>query len=326
MIPGKLRKGDEIRVVSPSKSLSLILKENRKIALKRFNKLGFKVSFSKNSEETDEFESSSIKSRIGDIHEAFLDKNVKAILSTIGGFNSNQLLKYLNYNLIKKNPKIFGGYSDTTALLNAIYSKTNLVTYSSPSFSSFSMLKGFEYTLEYFKKCLVYNLPFEVKPSDKWSDDIWWKKDQKNRKFIKNKGHYVINKGEAEGTIIGGNQCTLNLLQGTEFMPPLKDSILFLEDDYEVDALTFDRDLQSLIHQKDFEKVKAIIIGRFQKASKMKKELLIKIIKTKEELNSVPTIADVDFGHTNPQITFPIGGKAKVIADKNKIELKITKH
>src|SRR3989344_32668 len=315
MIPNKLKQGDEIRVISPSRSLSIISKENIQIAFKRLEKLGFKVTFSKNSREHDEFDSSSIKSRVEDIHEAFSDKNVKAMLTIVGGFNSNQILRYLDYGLIKSNLKILCGYSDITALQNAIYAKTGLVTYSGPHFSTFGMLKGFDYTLEYFKKCLIEKDSFEFKPSEEWSDDKWNLKQEK-RKFIKNKGHLVINNGKAEGTIIGANLCTFNLLQGTEFMPGLKDSILFLEDDYESQPHHFDRNLQSLIHLPDFKHVKGIVIGRSQKASKMTNELLIKIIKTKKELSNIPVIANVDFGHTSPMITFPIGGKARIVNDK----------
>jgi len=315
MIPNKLKQGDEIRVISPSGSLSIISKENIQIAFKRLEKLGFKVTFSKNSREHDEFDSSSIKSRVEDIHEAFSDKNVKAMLTIVGGFNSNQILRYLDYGLIKSNLKILCGYSDITALQNAIYAKTGLVTYSGPHFSTFGMLKGFDYTLEYFKKCLIEKDSFEFKPSEEWSDDKWYL-NQEKRKFIKNKGHLVINNGKAEGTIIGANLCTFNLLQGTEFMPGLKDSILFLEDDYESQPHHFDRNLQSLIHLPDFKHVKGIVIGRSQKASKMTNELLIKIIKTKKELSNIPVIANVDFGHTSPMITFPIGGKARIVNDK----------
>src|SRR3989338_9159683 len=120
MIPPKLKNGDEIRIISPSRSMAIISKRVRKIAVQRFEDLGFKVTFSKHSEEKDIFNSSSIKSKVTDLHEAFSDKNVKAIFTTIGGFNSNQIIKHLDYQLIKNNPKILCGYSDITALANAI--------------------------------------------------------------------------------------------------------------------------------------------------------------------------------------------------------------
>jgi len=287
--------------------------------------LGLNLSFGKHIEEKDDFVSSSIKSRVEDFHEAFADKNVKAILTVIGGFNSNQLLKYIDWELIKNNPKIFCGYSDITALNNAIFAKTGLVTYSGPHYSTFGQELYFDYTLEYFKKCLMSEENFEIKASDDWSDDRWYM-DQKNRKLIKNNGVFVINEGEASGTIIGANLCTLNLLQGTEYMPSLENSVLFIEDDETSQAVDFDRNLQSLIHLPEFKGVKGIAIGRFQNASNTTDNLLIQIIKSKKELDSLPVIAGVDFGHTDPKITFPVGGEVSLVAKANNVKLEISKH
>jgi muramoyltetrapeptide carboxypeptidase len=192
--------------------LAIISEESRKIANNRFSDLGLKLSFGKYLEEKDEFVSSSIKSRIEDLHDAFRDKNVKAIITVIGGFNSNQLLKYLDWDLIKNNPKIFCGFSDITALNNAIFAKTGLNSYSGPHYSTFGQELYFDYTLEYFKKCLLSDDPFEIIPSEQWSDDAWYK-NQKERTLIKNDGFLLINEGNALGTIVGANLCTLNLLQ-----------------------------------------------------------------------------------------------------------------
>ncbi|MBL2480217.1 LD-carboxypeptidase, partial [Klebsiella pneumoniae] len=137
-------------------------------------------------------------------------------------------------------------------------------TYSGPHFSSFGMEKGLEYTTDYFLQCLTSNKPIEVLPSETWSDDSWYI-DQENRKFIKNEGYVSIHEGEATGDIIGGNMSTLNLLQGTSYMPNLKDKILFLEEDSLTGTSTlktFDRYLHSLMQQQDFEYVKGIVIGK----------------------------------------------------------------
>ena len=128
----KLIPGDEVRVVAPSLSLKLVSPDNIARATQCLQSLGLKVTFGEHVNEEDIFHSSSIQSRRDDLHAAFLDKNVKAILAVKGGSNSNQLLNYLDYDLIKKHPKIFCGFSDITVLQNAIYQKTGLVTYSSP--------------------------------------------------------------------------------------------------------------------------------------------------------------------------------------------------
>ena len=325
IFPDKLRAGDEVRVVAPARSLGIISKESREIADKRFEEMGLSLSFSKHAEEMDGALSSSIESRVADLHEAFSDKEVKMIIAVIGGFNSNQLLPYLDYELIKANPKILCGYSDITALNNAFYTKTGLVTYSGPHYSTFGQKKHFDYTLEHFKKCLFENGPFEVKAPEYWSNDEWYK-DQENRNLIKNDGYLVINEGEANGTIIGGNLCTLNLLQGTEFMPSLEDSILFLEDDETTNRVTFDRDLESLTQLPDFKGVRGIVIGRFEKKAEVSREDIIAIIKNKKSLDGMPVIADTDTSHTEPRITFPIGGTAEISASGGKAEIKIKDH
>jgi muramoyltetrapeptide carboxypeptidase LdcA involved in peptidoglycan recycling len=153
--------------------------------------------------------------------------------------------------------------------------------------------------------------------------------DQENREFIKNEGFKVINEGAAEGMTIGGNLCSFNLLQGTEYMPSLEDAILFIEDDElagDYTAVVFDRDLQSLIQQPGFKGVKGIAIGRFQKASNMTMEKLTYIIKTKKELDNIPVVYGFDFGHTTPHLTFPLGGKASLIAKNNDVKLTILEH
>ena len=323
--PEKLKIGDEVRIIAPSRSIKILNEEIRDIASKRFLDLKLRISFGKYIYETDNFNSTSIESRLEDLHEAFSDENVKGIITVIGGFNSNQLLKYIDWKLIKNNPKIFLGYSDITALNNAIFAKTGLVTYSGPHYSSFGQKLYFDFTLDYFKKCLMSDEPMLISRSEQWSDDPWYL-DQDKRELIGNNGYLVINEGESEGTILGANLCTFNLLQGTEYFPDLTDSILFLEDDYETVPHTFDRDLQSLIHLPDFNKVKGLVIGRFQKKSKITDELLTKIIKTKKELDNIPVIANVDFGHTDPKITFPIGGEIEITTIKNKTSIKIEKH
>jgi len=325
IIPEKLKKGDKVMVVAPSRSMSIVSDDVLKLAKKRFADMGLEVVYSEHARESDEFVSSSIESRLSDLHRAFADLEVKMVITVMGGFNSNQLLRYLDYKLIKRNPKIFCGYSDITALSNAIFKKTGLVTYSSPHYSTFGMRDGCEHTIEYFKKCFFSEEPFAVLPSKQWSDDAWYL-DQDKREFFNNKGYQIINEGEVQGQIVGGNACTFNLLQGTEYMPDLKGKVVFWEDDEEQESQHFDRDLQSFLHQREADKIKGLVIGRFQRASKMSKEKLKKIIKTKKELNGMPVIAQADFGHTSPYISFPVGGNVELKATSSQAEIKIISH
>ena len=137
IFPKKLKKGDEIRVIFLSKSFAVLSEETKDIANKRLKSLSLKVSFGKHVNEIDEFSSTSIESRVEDLHDAFLDKNVKLVLTALGGLNANQILDYINWDIIKNNPKIFCGYSDISILNNSIYAKTGLVNYYGPHYSTF---------------------------------------------------------------------------------------------------------------------------------------------------------------------------------------------
>lgn len=314
IIPQKLQKGDKVMVVAPSRGLKLIGEDCRQIAEERLHEMGLEVVFAPNT--TDENWNSqgcgSIEQRADDMMTAFADKSVKAIFTVIGGFNSNQILDHLDYDVIRNNPKIFCGFSDITALHGAIYARTGLETYYGPHYSSIGMKKGCEYTLEYLQKMLFSDEPVEVKPSAEWSDDLWFL-DQEKREFIKNDGYWQIHDGDAEGTIIGGNLCTFNLLLGTKYRPEFpEDTILMIEDAGDTSDVVFDRNLQALCHQQDFENVKGLIIGRFQKSSKVTREALEFIINNKPELRNLPVLANVDYGHSTPILTIPLGGHAKL--------------
>lgn len=323
MRPSQLKAGDELRVIAPSRSLAIVKGEQRRLAEERLTKLGFHVSYGDTTLMHDDFFSNSIEDRIADLHAAFKDPNVKGILTAIGGYNANQLLRYIDYDLIQANPKVICGYSDITAILLAIYKKTGLTTYVGPHFSSLGMKVGLEYTMDYFKQAMMDQNDFELIQSDTWSDDPWHLEEE-NRNFYPNQGYMMIQDGEAEGTIIGGNLSTINLLQGTEYMPSLENSILFIEDDEESHPFSFDRQLQSLLHQPDAAGIKGIIIGRFQKESGMTDYALHEIIASKQELRGIPVIANANFGHVTPVATIPIGIKACLIAHNGQATVKLS--
>lgn len=299
-------------VIAPARGIKIIGQDARAIAKERLESLGLEVVFAPNTTDDnwDYMGSASIEKRVEDIHTAFADKSVKAIMTIIGGANSNQLLKYLDYELIKNNPKIFCGFSDITALENAILAKTGMVVYYGPHFSSLGMKYGCDYTFEHFAKMLVTDGKDKITPSEIWSDDLWFL-NQEKREFEANEGYWNIRNGEASGTIIGGNLCTFNLLLGTEFRPAFpKDTILFIEDTEASSLADFERNLQALLHQPDFANVKSLVIGRFQKGSKVTREGLEYILNAKAELKELPILANVDFGHTAPLLTIPLGGTA----------------
>jgi len=290
-----------VRVIAPSGSLSTIGMECREIANRRFGDLGLTWSFGRHVEQCDEFGSSPIQSRLADLHDAVADPNVKAILTAFGGYNTNQLLPFVDWELIRENPKILCGYCDITALSCSMFAKTGLVTFSGPHYSSFGMLEHLDQTLEWFTRTVMASEPLSIKPSQTWSDEAWYL-NQHNRTIEPNEGYWVVSEGSAVGTLIGGNLCTLNLLQGTQYMPNPPGAVVFVEDDFESMFSTFDRNLTSLTQQPGFDGVRALLIGRFQKSVGMTRSMLGAIVS-----------ANVDFGHTDPLLTLPVGGSICIL-------------
>lgn len=324
IIPPRLQLGDTICIIAPSKSISTLTNAQREAAEKRLIDSGFNVIYGKHVEEIDDFNSSSVASRVADFHHAFLNKHVKAIVAAVGGFNANQLLRHIDWEIIQNNPKILCGNSDVTTLLTAIYKKTGLVTYSGPNFVSFCDSEHGTYTVDNFKTCLTTGEPFTPQPSKRWSNHNCVGSHKITRHI--NEGYWILQEGKSEGYAIGENLITFDLLKGTEYFPPMKNAILFLEDDYNNTPQDIDEHLEALIIDEQFNQVQGIVFGRFQEQSKMTRELLTEMVRTKKELKGIPIIANVDFGHTEPKITFPYGGKVKIHAAKHSAYIQFVDH
>ena len=308
----KLKKGDHIRVVSPSSSIQSIGGFEANLAAKeRLEELGFHVSFSSNYFEHDLFDSASITSRVEDLHEAFADESVDAILATIGGYNSNELLPYLDYDLMAQNPKIFCGYSDTTALLNAIYTKTGIQTYMGPSYSSFKMKEGQEYQSQSWLKAVTQD-NYDLVPSKEWSSDPWYD-PTKPRHFMPTEWK-VYNAGKASGIAIGGNLSTFALLRGTPYAPQVENYVLFVEEAEGYPPEHFLREFAALLQA--YPNPQAVIIGRFPKECEMTEEILLAILDKHPLLKTIPVLYDVDFAHTQPLFTITIGGQVTLDTEK----------
>ncbi|MEI4302053.1 S66 peptidase family protein [Streptococcus suis] len=304
----KLKKGDHIRVVSPSSSIERIGGFEANLAAKeKLEELGFKLSFSEHYFENDIFDSAPIASRVADLEIAFADESVDAILTTIGGVNCNELLPYLDFDLIARHPKIFCGYSDTTALLNAIYAKTGMQTYMGPAYSSFKMDLGQQYQTEAWLKAVTQD-SYDLIPSPEWSSDAWYLPDTP-RTFYPTEWK-VYNPGQASGIAIGGNISTLNLLTGTEFAPRPDKYILFLEEAEDDDYLIIARHLTALLQA--YPNPQALVFGRFPKETKMTEEILLAILDKHPILKKVPVLYDLDFAHTQPLFTITIGGQVEL--------------
>lgn len=327
MIPDKLKPGDEVRIVAPARSASDISKVTLRRAQSTLESIGLKVTFSDNAFSQNQRGCPTDEEKVKDLEEAFTDSNVKCILAAIGGFNSNQLLNKINWQIIKDNPKIFGGFSDITILNHAILAKTGLITYAMPNFYCFGLLPESDYSVKYFQQCLFVDKPSEytIHPAKAWYDLPWDYDEKSLRSGQLNSGVNVIQPGIASGTVLGGNLCSLNLLNGTGYFPKVTgDIVLCIEDDsYDSMVETFERHLQALIQQPFFCQVRAILIGRFQGKSRATEDVVGDIILSKNINPSIPIIAGLDFGHTDPKFTYPVGGYCHIVAEDDSAKVVI---
>ena len=326
--PPKLQPGDRVHVIAPSRSMAAICqsdteKESHARAIACLEAMGLRVTQGAHIWDSDPFDCPPRAKRLEDLHEAFRDPDISAIITVIGGWNGNQILDDIDYELVAKNPKIFCGYSDISVFHGAFLKKANLVTYYGPHISTFGMKLGIDYTIAGFKQALMSEAPYHIEASSQWADDPWFI-DQDTRHFIDNSGYEVLQPGDAEGHILGGNLCTMHLLQGTPYASNLSDCLLFVEDLR--DVREFDRLLQSLLQSPGGSAIGGLVIGRFPKAAKASSAWLTHLVKTKPSLKGKPVIYGVDFGHTTPHTTFPIGGQARIRAGAGVASIEIIRH
>ncbi|MFH1161890.1 MAG: S66 peptidase family protein [Candidatus Jorgensenbacteria bacterium] len=322
--PPRLKCGDLIGVVAPASSASLIKKGNLKLAKKNLESLGFKVQYGKNIFRFSELSTDSIKPRLTDFHHMFKSKSIKAVMAVIGGYTSNQLLPFIDFKLIKNNPKIFIGFSDVTALQNAIFTKTGLITFSGPCFATMAQTEPpFNFELKYFKKVLMDGeSDIIVEPSKTWAEDEWWQTPRKHRQLMKNGGWRFIKAGSAEGEIIGGNLSTFLLLLKTPYCPSFKNKILFIEEDPCMNKGMIERMLTQLVQLSDFRKLRGLVIGRFGSRSGLASKEEGELLKILVSNFDIPVVSNLDFGHTSPMITFPIGGRCEINTQRSLIKFK----
>ncbi len=299
-------------MVAPARSRTLVLEHDETALIeRRFSDLGLRLSYGDHVDEMDSFDSSSIASRVADLHTAFADPAVRGIVTVIGGFNSNELLPHLDWELIGRNPKVFCGHSDITALQNAILARSGLITYTGPHWSTFGMRDHLEQTLSWFRQAMLSDDAYDVTPASYWTDDAWFL-DQDHRLVEPSTGWWPLAPGTAAGQLVGGNLCTFNLLQGGPYRPSLAGAVVLVEDDGLTNPVEFARDLTSLLQLPDAAELSALLIGRFQRVSGIDRHILRQIMERQPVLNGVPVLANIDVGHTNPLATLPIGGQVEV--------------
>ncbi len=273
--PPNLNEGDTISIIAPAGCVEYdeIMK-----AQKYFEDIGFKVKLGRHLFNSYRYMSGTDEERLEDLHNAFLDTEVKAIICARGGYGSIRLIKFIDFEIIRRNPKIFCGFSDITALSLMMVKYSDLITFSGPMAQS-----DFNGITEFTEKSF-----FNVMSGD-------------NEEYFST---CTIRSGNAEGIIFGGNLSTIVSLCGIDFIPD-SDFIFFTEDLNEP-AYKIDKMLNQLVNMKEFRTYcKGILFGEFLDCGDEK--WLNEIFAETASLLNVPAYGGFKFTHGDNKQTIPIG-------------------
>ncbi len=316
--PFKIKPGDAIGVIAPANPVKGVCADDvmqRGYAYLRGK--GFDVIEGESLKESSRYHTSApVETRVNEIHNFLKNDRVSCIMAFWGGFNSNQLLDYLDYDLIRSSRKIFIGYSDMTALTTAITTKTGLITFSGPAVISFAKPEPFDYTWSHFEEMCVAGRGAPIVSSEAFADDMYFLRQDNNHRVLKrNEGIKVFNGGAVSGEIVAGNLQTLLALVGTQYMPDVTGRIIFIEDDEESSPAMIDRCICQLQQMGWFERIAGLVIGRFTQYSGFSSEDSIEsIIGRYTAGKKFPVLYNADFGHSDPMFTIPVGGTCSINA------------
>ncbi|MCL2038919.1 MAG: LD-carboxypeptidase [Bacteroidetes bacterium] len=304
IIPPILKKGDTVAFTAPASPIG----KGQIANYTRYFKekgceiiIGNTIAKQKNNYR---YFSDSDENRAEEFNQFIADEKIKAIICGRGGYGSMRILRFLDYETLKKNPKIVMGYSDITALLLAIYKQTGITAYHGPVACS-------RLTAEHKKN--IDQLFFS-------EEDIEYKIP--DMKFLSSDSNDL----QIKGRLQGGNLTLVTTSLGTPYAIDLSDSLFFIEDTSEL-AHNIDRMLASLLNAGELEKCKAILVGKmknfFQRGnfSPNRAFTISEVIEQYAEKVNVPCIYNLPFGHVESHCIFPIGMEAEIDTKLKKINV-----
>ncbi len=305
--PRRLKTGDTIGLISPSSPIP----ESRYLkAIGNIESMGFKVKVGKYALNRTGYLAGSDDERLDDLHCMFEDESVHGIWCLRGGYGATRILDKINYHLIRQNPKVFIGYSDVTALLQAFYLKCGLVCFHGPVANS----EYTPYTLEHARNILM-------NPTDTYTigghPENYFEQTRPGF-FTK-----VITGGIARGILTGGNLSLIAAMTGTDYEWETKRKLLFLED-LEEKPYRIDRMLTQLKMTGELQRASGLMLGIFDKCQPGSTDESLSLIDMftdrLTDLN-IPTLYGMSFGHITNQFTIPLGIEAELNTELNTLTL-----
>lgn len=302
--PIGLKKGDSIGIFSPSEPLTPERRKRFEKGIKLLESLGYKIVLGENIFNSFYYMAGKPEERVKDFHDLIISPEVKAIMTSWGGRSANQLLSLIDYELVNQHPKIICGFSDSTNLINAIYTITGIVTFHGPNVVG-KLAESPSPTIEYFKKAFIKGEIGVVR----------FKLPSK-----------CLRAGKAEGRLIGGNLTCFDLgLIGTPYQPNFKDTIFF----WEAGARTPQEIDQFLTHLKlagAFDHIKGMLVGYLGECKDDRdwggRTIEDVILSVTRDCN-FPIMMMPAFGHGNIEnVTLPIGCRA--FLDSENLHFEVT--
>ncbi len=299
VFPPKLKKGDTIGVVSPA---SPMIEERLKKGIAYLKEKGFRVLVGDHVHDRWGYLAGNDQARVADLHAMFANPEVKAIVSTRGGYGTPRLLTLLDYDLIRQNPKFFVGYSDLTTLQLAIFARTGLVTYSGPMVAV-EMGKGIDpFTEAHFWPHLLKGETYFEFPA------------------VPDAPLKVLHPGKATGTLLGGCLSMVNPIFGTPYQPDFRGSILVLEDVGE-EPYRIDRYLSQFRAAGVLKQVAGIIFSQFVDCEPGDDPSLSidEILEDYTRDLDIPVVKNFLYGHQDKKFTIPLGATVTLDVDDLRI-------
>ena len=304
--PKRLAEGDTVALVLPASAV--FEREDVMVAKEQLELLGFKVVLGDHAFDRHGYFAGRDRDRADDLNRMFADDRVHGIVCYTGGWGSPRVLPYLDYELIARKPKVLIGYSDITALLNAIHQRTGLITFHGPvGGSTFD-----PYTIENFKKVVMSPAaPGVLAPPAKKPTDLV---DRTNRVLR-------ISPGQATGRLAGGNLTLVAALMGTPYEVDTRGAILFLEDIRE-ELYRVDRMLTQLALGGKFDQAAGIVFGRCTDCRYTGPSFSLEDILRDRFTNlGKPVISGLAIGHIEQKLTIPVGALATLDGDAGTLTL-----
>jgi muramoyltetrapeptide carboxypeptidase len=306
--PKALHAGDTVGLITPSSYVSD--PDRLALAERTIRYFGLRMKMGRNVGKRAGYLGGSIQERLDDLHQMFGDSEVNAVFAIRGGYGSEQLLDRIDYDLIRRNPKVFLGYSDITALHLAIQKKAGLVTFHGPVVLS----RFAEYTQKYFRKALFSTEAIGAVANPPDSDPL------RPNHMLR-----VIRPGKASGPLTGGNLTLISTTMGTPYEIETRGRILFLED-VDEQPYSIDRMLTQLRLAGKFDGVAGIIFGechdcrpRDYQPSFESTFSLGEVLDNILGKAPVPVLSGLTVGHTDDQATLPLGVMSTLDTEKGEL-------